>query len=105
MTATGDCFIVAAKLVTLGRPRLTLCHGKALGRGGDAKGLRYWHAWAEDETHAIDKSNGLDVRMVTSFYYALGSVSPKKIRRYTRTEAMAMLEHYEHYGPWPEGNS
>jgi hypothetical protein len=101
---TGDCFQVAADL-TLAIEDLVLCHGKPLGTGGEAKGLRYCHAWAEFENVVLDFSNGNSAVVRVEDYYALGTIDLKRVRRYTRDEAIACMRAYDHYGPWPEGDS
>ena len=49
----GDCFIVAFRLFTnefAGDPTARLVHGSAsAGTGGEAEGVRFWHAWVEHD--------------------------------------------------------
>lgn len=53
---SGDCFIVAANLVTSGvhdklqlggHDEARVVHGLPVGRGHQNEGRRYWHAWVE----------------------------------------------------------
>jgi hypothetical protein len=99
---TGDCFIVAADLM-LRDARLTVVHGKPTGRGGEAKGLVYWHAWCEtDDGIVIDRSNGREVEMPVGVYYMIGRINAHECRRYSAEEAVEMMRTYKHYGPWDD---
>jgi hypothetical protein len=96
----GDCFVVAAGLA-LADHRLTLVHGKPTGRGGDALGLVYWHAWCETEDGmVIDRSNGRNIEMPVGVYYMIGRINADECLRYTIDETFAELRTYHHYGPW-----
>jgi hypothetical protein len=99
---SGDCFSVAAQLAW-DDPTLLLCHGLPFGRGGDAAGRRFWHAWVETPNgRVIDRSNGLDVEATVAAYYLLGRIDPDAVRRYTYRETLAELEATGHWGPWDE---
>jgi len=100
---TGDCFVVAAGLILEcgDKTSYTLVHGKPLGRGGAARGLRYWHAWIEaPDGTVLDMSNGLSVRMAQETYYMLGSITTLGCRRYSYPDAVDHMRRYRHYGPW-----
>lgn len=65
----GDCYVAAYKLVEKlwreaktpeEKSRIKLVHGIPLGQGGDAKGLRYGHAWVEVEDELPDYDAILD---------------------------------------------
>jgi hypothetical protein len=65
----GDCYEAANKLATRlwakaktdeERKRIKLVHGIPLGQGGDAKGLRYGHAWVEVEDEIPDYDEVID---------------------------------------------
>ena len=99
----GDCFEVAAKFMfdatmygtkNLG---LRLVHGEVTGQGA-IDGVKFGHAWVEDGGTVIDKSNGKDLRLPKSLYYALGDIS--KTIEYTYEEMRQKLLESGHYGPW-----
>ena len=99
MTATGDCFLVAARLVEEDES-LVLCHGHPM---RPDTGVRFWHAWVEtteEIPHCIEKSNGYDVTMPRSVYYDAGSIDPAEVARYDATEMRIQMLRHEHYGPW-----
>ena len=103
----GDCFKVAAELILnsrlinsqrfFGTPKLA--HGKAFGRGGNAKGLRYEHAWVEDDYFAYDYSNGCNAVVPKHRYYELGQITDVVL--YTESQARNEVLTHCHYGPWP----
>jgi hypothetical protein len=104
----GDCFKVAAHLAMLvggtGCPTW-LCHGSALGTGGEAAGIRYDHAWVEVEDEAgmpvvLDFSNGNRAVVRLGTYYAAGTI--RHVRRYPASEIPRHLREWDHYGPWDE---
>ena len=47
-----------------------------------------------------DYSNGSEVILPVSYYYALGVIDPSKVHRYTREETLHMLLKHQHYGAW-----
>lgn len=100
----GDCSVVAFTMGTSpdALPRSKVVHGHPIGRGGEAEGLRYWHAWVEVTTPAgtvvVDYSNGLEVVMPRTRYYRLGQI--RDVRRYTPDQARAMAAEWGHLGPW-----
>lgn len=108
----GDCYEVAANTTLYGLPvgtinevEYALCHGTVAGRG-PLTGVRFDHAWVEwyheptATTLAADYSNGNEVIVSASCYYALGMIDPSKVQRYTRDETLHMLLKHQHYGPW-----
>lgn len=99
---SGDCFVVAASIMLETDGDGMLVHGRPLGRGGNAKGLRYWHAWVESSGYALDLSNGLRVALPIEVYYAMGGIDAAACRRYTQAEAKDQMRIYQHYGPWDE---
>lgn len=124
----GDCFIVAAGIVTSAGPvgdpaidrfehRLRLVHGAILGAGGVVEGRYYWHAWVEADVQmpfphpelpgrvryhgvawAIDRSNGQN--MVTSADYYRQRAAPRMLVEYGPDEARDQLLRTGNYGPW-----
>lgn len=105
----GDCYVVAAHFMVdlpdAERSRYRLCHGTPLGRG-PINGLRFGHAWVErtdgDHVTVIDRSNGSDLELPQSLYYAIGAIDPEEVKRYTAHEAILFMLETEHYGPWEE---
>jgi hypothetical protein len=106
-----DCFPAAMTCVaTLEHEgtEVLLAHGIPLGRGGDALGIRYWHAWAEVKPagqpwHVIDLSNGARAGMPRAAYYRLGRIDPTAVHRYTPAEMHEQIALHGTYGPWAEG--
>lgn len=98
----GDCYEVAlGVLLDFGSGSdAVLCHGVPLGTGGEAKGLRFGHAWVEVGDMVIDRSNGHDVEMPRVLYYAIGNIEPERVRRYNWREAAERALSTEHSGPW-----
>ena len=104
----GDCYEAAAHLfISLPaevRANARLCHGKAIGTGGDALGLRFGHAWVEQVifgAHLVrDNANGHDYLGPAERYYAVGQVHD--VQTYTYGQMLRMLAKHQHYGPWPE---
>jgi len=99
----GDCYDTAAAFVVeASDPNTVLCHGTALGTGGEALGLRYGHAWVEVEVAGewlvIDRANGFDYLGRRDRYYAAGTI--REVKRYPKALAMQMLLQRRHYGPW-----
>lgn len=106
----GNCAAVAYVLVagdpndgTPGvLPGAKIVHGEPLGRGGNAEGRRYFHAWVETVRDGrpvcVDYSNGLEVIMDRAAYYELGQIT--EVRRYNRHQAMALYRKHDHAGPW-----
>jgi len=109
----GDCMTAAAHLMmrfysdffgkrekAKGSP--VLVHALVYGQG-EAKGLRFPHAWVEDGEEVIDQSNGRDIRMSKRFYYAIGRINPKEkgaYVKYSYSDMKKKLLSTGHYGPW-----
>ena len=87
LKANNDTFLVHS-----------LVHGQ-----GECAGLRFSHAWVEDGSIVIDKSNGNDIRMEAKIYYAIGGVNKTQKGAYVRysfNEMKRKLNKTKHYGPW-----
>lgn len=105
-TVTGDCAHIALRLALAleieGARAVRVVHGRPIGTGGNAQGLRYFHAWVEmvedGRTLAIDFSNGLRVMLPRSRYYRLGRI--RDVRRYTVEDAIDHVDRTGHAGPW-----
>lgn len=117
----GDCFTVALALVQEGDElcrrlgimttrHLYLCHGVPFGRGGNADGMRYWHAWVEIGDPArptgvvVDWSNGKtgQAPYERSSYYRAGQIDPALVLRYDRRRARYHCLRTGIAGPWEE---
>lgn len=96
----GDCYKAAADWIIDNRHGV-LCHGTAIGRG-PIEGVAHGHAWVEtdDGAFVIDPSNGREAFVPKPLYYNLGLIDPDLVVRYPAREAIQMLLHHEHYGPW-----
>lgn len=101
----GDCYqangrYLTDKMNTSDENKYVLCHGTPL-LGRDHK--PYGHAWIEKGNMVIDKSNGKDIKIDKSLYYAIGNIPAKgykKIYKYTPTEAAIKMLKHKHWGPW-----
>jgi hypothetical protein len=104
---SGNCFseawMQAEKLATA-YDRVRVVHGYPLGTGGEAKGIRFPHAWTEYTERGIefvrDYSNGNSVEMPKALYYLYGNIAEIDTKKYTIEEAMQNMLEREHYGPW-----
>lgn len=109
MKADGDCYTVAAKILIdndiikkfnfLGTPYLV--HAEVTGQG-KIKGIKYGHAWVEDDYFVYDYSNNREIILPKEFYYQLGQIKIKngKYAKYTKNEAYENMSKYGHYGSW-----
>lgn len=79
---------------------LRLVHGEVAGQG-PLTGVTFGHAWIEDGDTVIDQSNGRDIRMPRSLYYALGGIGDiNNTHVYTPEEARDRVLQHKIYGPW-----
>ena len=76
-------------------------HAEVSGQGA-ISGLRYGHAWIEDDMFIYDFSNGRKIVFPKELYYALGNVitKPPKYYKYTFDEARKKMSETGHYGSW-----
>ena len=106
-TKGGDCYVKAGSFCLLpnmhefiGEPYLV--HAEVRGQG-KIEGLRYGHAWVEDDENVYDYSNGRQIVMPKQIYYLLGDIktdNPKKYQKYSFPEARAKMLKTKHYGSW-----
>lgn len=96
----GDCYQAAFDTM-LHYPAgdLRLAHGTCTGQGPIA-GVAFGHAWLElaDGTLVFDVANGRHAVLAKAAYYRIGKC--RKVKLYTRHEAMRMAVKHRHYGPW-----
>lgn len=113
----GDCYYVAGSMAMneglppylqeakikmpefVGTPYVV--HAEVEGQGAIA-GLRYGHAWVEDDLNVYDYSNGREIVFPKQIYYILGQVITEKPKyyKYTFKEAVAKMLDTGHYGSW-----
>jgi hypothetical protein len=99
--AVGNCGDISFALTMAYKDQgAVLCHGWPVGTGGNAEGLRYWHAWVEMDHVVYDFSNGKKGIIPASLYYEAGQIERDKVVRYSWEEADALFDEHEHSGPW-----
>jgi len=111
IVAKGDCYVKAgefamgkvfapAQINYIGTPYVV--HAEVVGQG-IIEGIRYGHAWVEDDYFVYDYSNGRELQVPKELYYAIGQVNKynrKKYRRYTFAQAKKKMLETGHYGCW-----
>lgn len=111
VTKGGDCYEAAGQFCMgsvfmpepiefVGEPHLV--HAEVKGQG-KAEGIRFGHAWVEDDENVYDYSNGRRIVMPKVVYYAIGDIQTDnslKYQRYTFPEARAKMLKTKHYGSW-----
>jgi hypothetical protein len=115
----GDCYVAAGDIVLnqLQRQRFKflatgdeiqfigtpyLVHAEVKGQGA-VEGIRYGHAWIEDDVLVYDYSNGRQLVLPKELYYRVGDIqtdNPKKYQKYTFEEAKDKLLSTGNYGCW-----
>lgn len=110
----GDCYKTAGDFVLdsklLGKTRTNkmkfvgepyVVHAEVTGQG-EISGLKYGHAWVEDDVLVYDYSNGRKLEIPKNFYYAVGKIKTTKPRyfKYTFEQARKKMLDSGHYGPW-----
>ena len=102
----GDCYVVAGKIAMgskkidfIGTPYLV--HAQVEGQG-TIKGIKYGHAWVEDDIFVYDYSNGRELVVPKKLYYAMGNIKQIKPQyyKYTFNDAMTKMIETQHYGSW-----
>jgi hypothetical protein len=110
MRSGGDCYEASGKYIMdkcmFGDCHLRLVHGEVAGQGA-LEGITYGHAWVLNGDMVIDRSNGRDLQMPRTLYYALGQIGHiGNVYEYTWDEARQKILQFEHWGPWePETGS
>lgn len=94
---TGNCFDAAFERQQR-EGFWILVHGVPLGTGGNAKGMRYPHAWLEAGLIVWDPN--ADIYVDAERYYTLGSIDGAQCRRYTKSEAAREAIACGTQGPW-----
>lgn len=105
----GNCYVASAnflienaytkKISFIGTPYLV--HAEVTGQGA-IEGVRYGHAWVEDDIFVYDYSNGREIIVPKRLYYRIGQVVNKKGKyvKYTKDEARRKMLKSGHYGCW-----
>lgn len=108
LKGSGDCYLVAGKIAMgdykdidfIGTPYVV--HAEVEGQG-KISGIKYGHAWVEDDVNVYDYSNGNEFVLPKMIYYAIGNIktdNPKKYRRYTFDQARLKMLETKNYGCW-----
>jgi hypothetical protein len=107
----GDCYEVAGRMAIMGLSKAPngekflgkpmVVHGEVEGQG-KIKGLRYGHAWVEDDVYVYDFSNGKNLMLLKEVYYYLGKINQDKpkLYKYSFLEARKKMLETGDYGPW-----
>jgi hypothetical protein len=108
----GDCYKAAGDIVIdsrfINKNRFDfngtpyLVHAEVAGQGA-ISGIRYGHAWIEDDVMVYDYSNGRELEIPKQIYYAIGNIktsNPKKYRKYTFEQARRKMSESGTYGCW-----
>jgi 8-oxo-dGTP pyrophosphatase MutT (NUDIX family) len=104
----GDCYLVAGQLALeiknekidyKGTPYLV--HAEV--KHSAIEGLRFGHAFIEDDENVYDFSNNREIILPKQLYYYFGDINPrdkKKYRKYTFEEAREKMLSTGNYGCW-----
>ena len=107
----GDCYEVAGRMAILGLSKAPngekflgnpmVVHGEVEGQG-KIKGIRYGHAWIEDDVYVYDFSNSRNLMLLKEVYYYLGKIiqDKPKLYKYTFRQAREKMIETGEYGPW-----
>lgn len=106
----GDCYQVAGRFALDGVKKLGsrafigvpyVVHAEVSGQGA-ISGLRYGHAWVEDDEFVYDFSNGREIILPKEFYYKIGQVKQVKPKfyKYTFQQARHKMAETGHFGCW-----
>ena len=107
----GDCYEVAGRMAILGLSKAPngemflgkpmVVHGEEEGQG-KIKGLKYGHAWVEDDVYVYDFSNGKNLMLLKEVYSYLGKISQDKpkLYKYSFSQARQKMIETGDFGPW-----
>ena len=100
----GDCYmangrIVMGKMSAPDAKKWILCHGVGILQ---SDGKPFGHAWVENGSRCIDKSNDNDINLPKKLFYQLGNFPVKgyKIYKYTPEQTGLAMVRNNHWGPW-----
>jgi hypothetical protein len=104
----GDCYLVAGQIAMEIRSKKIdykgtpyLVHAEV--RHSQINGLRFGHAFIEDDENVYDFSNNREIVMPKQIYYYFGDINPrdkKKYRKYTFKQAREKMLSTGNYGCW-----
>ena len=111
----GDCYYVAGSIAMneklpksakeFNMPEFQglpfVVHAEVSGQGA-ISGLRYGHAWVEDDLFVYDFSNDREIVLPKQLYYQFGDVkqTAPKYYKYTFKQAIDKMLETGHYGSW-----
>lgn len=107
----GDCYVIAGRIALNNRfpdgenPKFVgepyVIHAQVTGQGAIA-GLKYGHAWVEDDDFVYEYSNGRDLKVPKKLYYKISQVIKKQpiYFKYTFGEAKRKMAESGHFGSW-----
>jgi hypothetical protein len=104
----GDCYLVAGQIAMEIRSKKIDYKGTPYLVHAEVKhsvidGLRFGHAFIEDDENVYDFSNNREIVMPKQLYYYFGDINPKdkkKYRKYTFKQAREKMVSTGNYGCW-----
>lgn len=93
----GDCLRVACNNAI--DHRWLFCYAKVMGQG-KLKGVRFLHAWNEQNNVVFDYSNGVKRVLTKEAYYHMAQIKESDVTRQTPKEVSELLVKYGTYGGW-----
>ena len=104
----GDCYLVAGQIaMEINRKKIDykgtpyLVHAEV--KHSTLDGVRFGHAFIEDDENVYDFSNNREIVLPKQLYYYFGDINPKdkkKYRKYTFKEATKKMVSTGNYGCW-----
>lgn len=103
----GDCYVAAGRIAMRNNNDIDfhgtpyLVHAQVEGQGA-IKGLKYGHAWIEDDYFVYDYSNNRNLVIPKELYYSIGNVTTKApyYYKYNFKDAVKKMTETGHYGSW-----
>jgi hypothetical protein len=99
----GDCYEAAFHWVLAldegAIKHASLCHGMVHGQG-PLEGKKFGHAWGEMGNFVFDHSNGKQLTMRKTVYYAAGKIDEAEVFCYPGHKSLGKAARAKHYGPW-----
>lgn len=105
----GNCYRFAGEACAYGHhvidwpSELMLCHGYPTGIGGETKGIKFGHAWCEnqDETLVFDPTIRPEPFDLDE-YYQTHNIDPNEVTCFSRSEVLKNIREKDNWGPWNE---
>jgi hypothetical protein len=101
----GDCYEASGRLILFDSGQidpygeLYLVHGMVDGQGG-LSGVRFDHAWCEDDHLVYDFSNGRKLILPKEYYYRVGNITDSENFKYSVDQAREFILNTGNWGPW-----